>query len=48
MMRRIATIVAAVAIAAVVSMVRPAAQNPVRVLVQTELGDIVLESSARA
>ena len=47
MMRRIATIVAAVAIAAVVSMVRPAAQNPVRVLVQTELGDIVLEVDTR-
>ena len=35
--------VAVAAIAAVVSMTRPSAQSPVRVRVQTELGDIVLE-----
>jgi peptidyl-prolyl cis-trans isomerase A (cyclophilin A) len=34
---------AAAVVAAVVSMARPAAQGAVRVLVQTELGDIVLE-----
>src|SRR5882672_8680768 len=46
MTRRIAMIVATVAIAAVVASVRPAAQSAVRVLVQTELGDIVLEVDA--
>jgi peptidyl-prolyl cis-trans isomerase A (cyclophilin A) len=44
--RPIATILAVAAIAAVVSIARPAAQSPVRVLVQTELGDIVLEIDA--
>ena len=42
-MRRIATTLVAAAIAAVVSTAHPAAQSRVRVLVQTELGDIVLE-----
>jgi peptidyl-prolyl cis-trans isomerase A (cyclophilin A) len=37
-----------VAIAAVVATARPAAQGAVRVLVQTELGDIVLEVDARS
>lgn len=41
--RPIAITVAVAAIAAVVSMTRPSAQSPVRVRVQTELGDIVLE-----
>ena len=45
-MRRIATTLVAAAIAAVVSIAHPAAQSPVRVLVQTELGDIVLEIDA--
>jgi peptidyl-prolyl cis-trans isomerase A (cyclophilin A) len=36
-------VLAAAAVVGVVSMARPAAQSPVRVLVQTELGDIVLE-----
>ena len=44
--RPIATTLTAVAIAAVVANARPAAQSPVRVLVQTELGDIVLEIDA--
>jgi peptidyl-prolyl cis-trans isomerase A (cyclophilin A) len=46
--RRIAIIVAAAAIAVVVASARPAAQSPVRVLVQTELGDIVLEVDAKS
>jgi peptidyl-prolyl cis-trans isomerase A (cyclophilin A) len=46
--RAIATILAAAALAAVVSMAHPAAQSLVRVLVQTELGDIVLEIDAKA
>ena len=41
--RPIVMTVAVVAIAAVVSTPRPSAQGPVRVRVQTELGDIVLE-----
>jgi len=41
--RSIATTVAAAALAAAVAIARPAAQNPARVLVQTERGDIVLE-----
>jgi peptidyl-prolyl cis-trans isomerase A (cyclophilin A) len=41
--RPLATTLVAVAIAAVASIARPAAQGPIRVLVQTELGDIVLE-----
>ena len=41
--RPIVMTVAVAAIAAVVSMTRPSAQSPVRVRVQTELGDIVLE-----
>ena len=45
--RPIAATLAAAAIAAVVSIARPAAQSPVRVLVQTELGDIVLEIDAK-
>src|SRR5438046_7023924 len=43
MTRSIATTLAAAAIAAAVSIAHPAAQSPVRVCVQTELGDIVLE-----
>ena len=47
--RPIAMTVAIAALAAVVPVARPAAQGPVRVRVQTELGDIVLEiDSARA
>jgi len=45
--RMFAPIVAATAIAAVVSNARPAAQSPVRVRVQTELGDIVMEIDAK-
>lgn len=41
--RRIATTVAVTAIALIVAIARPAAQSPVRVLVQTELGEIVLD-----
>jgi peptidyl-prolyl cis-trans isomerase A (cyclophilin A) len=41
-----ATFVAAAAVAAMVSMVRSAGQSPVRVLVETELGEIVLEIDA--
>jgi len=48
MTRRIATIVAAVAVALVVARARPAAQSPVRVLVQTELGELVLEIDLKA
>jgi peptidyl-prolyl cis-trans isomerase A (cyclophilin A) len=40
-------IVAATAIAAVVSSAHPVAQSPVRVRVQTELGDIVMEIDAK-
>ena len=43
MTRRIAIIVAAVTMAVVIAGAPAAAQSPVRVLVQTELGDIVLE-----
>jgi peptidyl-prolyl cis-trans isomerase A (cyclophilin A) len=39
----IATSLAAAALAAAVAIARPAAQSPVRVLVKTERGDIVLE-----
>jgi peptidyl-prolyl cis-trans isomerase A (cyclophilin A) len=46
--RPIATTLVVAAIAAVVSIAHPAAQSPVRVRVQTELGDIVLEVDARA
>ena len=47
--RPVAITVAIAALAAVVSVARPAAQSPVRVRVQTELGDIVLEiDTARA
>ena len=47
--RPVAMTVAIAALAAVVSIARPAAQTPVRVRVQTELGDIVLEvDTARA
>ena len=46
--RRIATIVVAVATAVVVASARPSAQSPVRVLVQTELGDILLEIDAKS
>ena len=46
--RKIATTLAAAAIAAAVAIARPAAQSPVRVLVQTELGDIVLEVDVKA
>ena len=45
--RVLAPIVAATAIAAVVSSARPVAQSPVRVRVQTELGDIVMEIDAK-
>ena len=47
MTRRIAMIVAAVALAVVIAGARPSAQSPVRVLVQTELGDILLEIDAK-
>src|SRR3954471_16437549 len=46
--RRVATTVAVTAIAAMVAFARPAAQSTVRVLVQTELGDIVLDVDGRA
>jgi len=47
--RAIAPILAAAAVASLVAIARPAAQASVRVRVQTELGDIVLEiDSARA
>jgi peptidyl-prolyl cis-trans isomerase A (cyclophilin A) len=39
---------AAMAIAVVLPTARPAAQSPVRVLVQTELGDIVLEVDTKS
>jgi peptidyl-prolyl cis-trans isomerase A (cyclophilin A) len=45
--RAIETALAVVAIMVAVSVARPAAQGPVRVLVKTELGDIVLEVDAR-
>jgi peptidyl-prolyl cis-trans isomerase A (cyclophilin A) len=45
--RVLAPIVAATAIAAVVSSASPVAQSPVRVRVQTELGDIVMEIDAK-
>ena len=45
--RVLAPIVAATAIAAVVSSAHPVAQSPVRVRVQTELGDIVMEIDAK-
>jgi len=45
--RVLTPIVAATAIAAVVSSARPGAQGPVRVRVQTELGDIVMEIDAK-
>jgi len=45
--RVLAPIVATTAIAAVVSSARPVAQSPVRVRVQTELGDIVMEIDAK-
>ena len=45
--RVLAPIVAATAIAAAVSSARPVAQSPVRVRVQTELGDIVMEIDAK-
>ena len=45
--RLLAPIVAATAIAAIVSSARPVAQSPVRVRVQTELGDIVMEIDAK-
>jgi len=48
MTRRIAIIVAAVTMAVVIAGARAAAQSPVRVLVQTELGDIVLVVDARS
>jgi len=47
-MRSISAILATAALAAVVSMAHAAAQTPVRVLVQTELGDIVLEVDTKA
>jgi peptidyl-prolyl cis-trans isomerase A (cyclophilin A) len=46
--RSIATILTAAALAAVVSMAHPAAQAAVRVLVKTELGDLVLEVDTKA
>jgi peptidyl-prolyl cis-trans isomerase A (cyclophilin A) len=45
--RVLTPIVAATAIAAVVSSAHPVAQSPVRVRVQTELGDIVMEIDAK-
>jgi peptidyl-prolyl cis-trans isomerase A (cyclophilin A) len=47
MTRSIETVLAVVAITIAVSIARPAAQSPVRVLVKTELGDIVLEVDAK-
>jgi peptidyl-prolyl cis-trans isomerase A (cyclophilin A) len=47
MRRSIETVLAVVAITIAVSIARPAAQSPVRVLVKTELGDIVLEVDAK-
>ena len=41
--RKVATTLAVAALAVAVAIARPAAQNPARVLVQTERGDIVLE-----
>lgn len=41
--REVATTLAVAALAVAVAIARPAAQNPARVLVQTERGDIVLE-----
>jgi peptidyl-prolyl cis-trans isomerase A (cyclophilin A) len=46
--RRMATTVAVTAIATMIAVARPAAQSTVRVLVQTELGDIVLDVDGRA
>jgi peptidyl-prolyl cis-trans isomerase A (cyclophilin A) len=46
--RSIAKILTAAALAAVGSIAHPAAQGPVRVLVQTGLGDIVLEVDTKA
>jgi peptidyl-prolyl cis-trans isomerase A (cyclophilin A) len=48
MTRRIAIIVAAVTMAVVIAGAPAAAQSPVRVLVQTELGDIVLEIDVKS
>ena len=45
--RPFATTLAVAAVAGAVSIARPAAQTPVRVRVQTELGDIVLEIDTR-
>lgn len=47
MMRPIATALAVATIAAAVPIARLAAQSPARVLVKTELGDIVLEIDAK-
>src|SRR3954470_13943297 len=47
MTRSLETVLAVVAITIAVSIARPAAQSPVRVLVKTELGDIVLEVDAK-
>jgi peptidyl-prolyl cis-trans isomerase A (cyclophilin A) len=44
--RSLAAILTTAALAAAVALARPAAQTPVRVLVQTERGDIVLEIDA--
>jgi len=46
--RSVAAILAAAVIAAVVAIARPAAQAPVRVRVQTELGEIVLEIDSKS
>jgi peptidyl-prolyl cis-trans isomerase A (cyclophilin A) len=45
--RSIATILAMTAVVAGALLARPAAQSPVRVVVQTELGDIVIEIDAK-
>jgi len=47
MTRSIATAFAVAVIMGAVSIARPAAQSPVRVLVKTELGDIVLEIDSK-
>jgi len=46
-MRRVGTLAAVTVIAAIVAGARPTAQGPVKVRVQTELGDIVMEIDAK-
>src|SRR5215204_6061493 len=47
-LRTIATVLATCALAGSALVARPAAQGPVRVMVQTELGDIVLEVDTKS